>query len=134
MVSGGDIVSVGFSNITVGKSILFAVAGEDSTFVLGGYEVDDNGAVDGAGRLIVSKNRKPGTFECTISNDMSANTPEFEYCKKLANNNQETTWTILLSNDAKYSGSGVIPGTISLSGNKATFNLKVVSGFGFTKQ
>lgn len=133
-VTGGDIVEITFANDSVGNGRFYGVAGEDSTFMAGGFANEDNSAVDGAGRLILSKNRKPGSFEVTVSNDTSSTVPEFDFVRRLKNSLDETTWTVQLSSDAIWAGVGSIVGEPSLSGNKATFQFKVVSGLGFVLQ
>src|ERR1043165_7726539 len=114
--TGGDVTEVSFSNEDVGTGFWDPVSGEDSTIVLGGYENEDNGAVSASGKLIVSKNRKPGSFSLPFANDMNAGTPEFEQAKALQNSTKETTFTIAFINGAVYRGQGVIVGTVELSG------------------
>jgi hypothetical protein len=127
MVTGGDIVEVKYSNPNVGSGFFFPIAGEDSTFDLGGFRNDDSGVVDGKGALIVSKNRKPWSFEVTVSNDMLG-AQELEKAKALHADTNDTVWSFALSNGAVYTGKGAIVCDLELNGNKATFTLKVKGG------
>lgn len=117
-----------------GNVRFFGVAGEDSKFIPGGLKNEDNGAVDGGGRLLISKNRKVGSIEATFSCDMSASPNEIEVCSIVQRSLQESTFTVQLSNDEVWSGKGTIVGEPELSGNKSTFTVKIVSGNGFTLQ
>lgn len=126
-VSGGDITEVTYSNPVVPTGRIFAISGEDSDFDLGGFRNDDGGAVDGAGRFIIQKNRKPWMFNCTFSNDMGG-ANEFEAMNALQASNAETTFTISLVNGVSYRGSGAVVGELKLNGNKSTFELNIMGG------
>ena len=133
-VSGGDVVEVSFSNANVGSGFFYVVAGEDSTFVPGGYENDDNSAINGAKQLLITKTLKPGTCEFVASNDMNNDPPDVDTAKALQNDLTDTVWTIAHSNGNTYKGSGVIVGSLSASGKDSKFTIKLASGSGFTKQ
>lgn len=127
VVSGGDITEISWSNPSLGAGFFYPIAGEDSELDLGGFKNDDNGVVDGAGRLINSKNRKAWMFSVPVAND-PVNTQEFEAATAIAASLEETTWTFSMISGAVYTGVGTIQGEIKLNGNKATFQLKVVGG------
>lgn len=134
VVNGGDVVEMVISNDDAGTARLFGVAGEDSTFIKGGLKNEDNGAMDGGGRLLISKNRKPGSVEATFSSNMAASVPEFDFVQRVQASLKESVITVQLANDETWSGRGVVVGEPQLSGNKSTFTLKIVSGAGFNLQ
>ena len=129
LVSGGDLIEIACTNADAGNKTLYGVASEDSTLVVQGLKNDDNGAIDGAGRLIVSKNLKPGTFEGTISNNMADSTPELEYVQACMNSVNPTSFVFGWTNGKNYGGDGVFSGEPQVSGNKATFTTKITGNF-----
>lgn len=132
-VYGGDITELSWSNPDVGSGFFFPVAGESNTLDIGGFTNDDDGALDGAGRLIVNKKRMPGMFEIVVASDMQT-TQEYETAKALAQSFNDTVFTIGYSNGIVYKGNGVVVGQPVLATDKSTFSLKVNSGLGFTQQ
>jgi hypothetical protein len=126
-ITGGDITEVTYSNEDVGAGRFFAIAGEDSTFDLGGYVNDDGGAIDGAGRFIHQKNLTPWSFSVLCSNNMGE-TDEFEAARDLQRSTKPTTFTFSLANGISYSGVGSLVGSVELNGNKSTWTLNVKGG------
>lgn len=133
IVSGGDITEIKWSNPSLGSGFWYPLAGEDSTYNLGGFRGADEGKVDGAGRLINSLNRMPWMFQVVVANDM-VNTNEFEEACAIAASPDPTIFTISNINGAVYSGQGTIQGDLELNGNKSSFSLKVVGGGQLAKQ
>lgn len=132
MVSGGDILEISWSNPN-GTGFFFPVAGEDSTYDLGGFRSDDTGAIDGAGRYINQLNQKPWMFSVTASNDMTADVPEFEAANNIASFAGDTTFAFTCVNGITYTGVGTVVGDIQLNGNKSTFTFKAQGGGGMKK-
>jgi hypothetical protein len=132
-VTGGSLLKMQIQHPTVGTAVLYGVQGEDNTYMLGGKQNEDNGIVDGAGRLLISKSLKPGYVQGTFSNDMSAALPEFEFMQRIANSTEEAKITITNINGTDYGGKGTVVGEVTLNGKAATFSLKMVSGLGFEK-
>ena len=59
--TGGDILEVTYSHPTLGQGAFFPKANEGNTFDPGGFRNnDDVNQIDGAGELIVQKNRVRG--------------------------------------------------------------------------
>lgn len=133
IISGGDITEISWSNPDLGSGFFFPVAGEDSTYDLGGIRANDDGILDGAGRLINSMNRKPWMFSVLVANDM-VNNNEFEAASAIAQSTVDTTWAFTNINGVTYQAQGTIQGTVELNGNKSTFTLKVVGGGNLVKQ
>jgi hypothetical protein len=117
----------------LGSGFFFPIGGEAGTLDTGGFRNEDNGVVDGAGRLINSMNRKAGTMEIPIANDM-VTSQEYEAAVAIAGSTDETIWTVEHVNGSIYKGSGTIQGDIKLDTNKSRFDLKVVCGLGFQAQ
>jgi hypothetical protein len=133
-LNGGDLQELSINNPDAGLMVYGGLNGEDSSYILGGYQNEDNGAVDGFGRLILSKKRVVGSLEAVVSNDMGSASPEFEHAQAVQNSLQESVITFANSNGEVYSGTGTIVGEVKLSGKTSTFSFKLVSGLGFTKQ
>jgi hypothetical protein len=127
IVTGGDITEIAWSNPLLGSGFLYPIAGEESTFCLGGFTGDDDKVVDGAGRLINSLHRVPWDFKVKVANDM-VNTREFEAMVDVAGSTEDTTWTISVINGAVYKAQGTIQGRLELNGSKSAFELMVVGG------
>lgn len=134
MISGGIIYEISYSNEDVGVGVFEGVEGETPTVVLGGLVNDGDANVDGAGTLMITKKMVPGTFEMTVSNDMSATNPAHETAMALSASLKETVWTFVYRNETIYSGTGTIMGTPTLDGLKSSFTLSVASGRGWTRQ
>jgi hypothetical protein len=117
LVIGGDISEIKVINPTVGAKTLYPIAGEDSEF-------DDGGAIDGAGRPIMSKKRVVGSYSGTISNDDNLS-KEFAYCTAVAGSLTQSDFIISCLNGSVYMGSGFISGDLKLNRMKATFTLKL---------
>lgn len=132
MINGGDLLKMVVQHPTAGSAVLYGVSGEDSTIMLGGQQNEDNGVVDGGGRLIISKKNVPGYVQGTFANDMSLPTPEFEFMQKVANSPQEAKITVTNINQESYGGSGTVVGEVTLNAKTSTFQMKVTSGLGFT--
>jgi hypothetical protein len=124
LVIGGDISEIKVINPTVGAKTLYPIAGEDSEFDNGGYRNDDGGAIDGAGRPIMSKKRVVGSYSGTISNDDNLS-KEFAYCNAVAGSLTQSDFIISCLNGSVYMGSGFISGDLKLNRQKATFTLKL---------
>lgn len=129
MTSGGDIREISWSNAN-GSGYFFGVAGEDSTYDLGGLRSDDNGAVDGAGRYINQLNQMPWMLQAVVSNNMYSTFPELEAAKAIAAYPGDTTFTWTNVNGVSYTGVGTVVGDIQLNANKSTFTLKLKGGGG----
>lgn len=128
LVIGGDISSIKIINPTVGAKTLYPIAGEDSEFDYGGYRNDDGGAIDGAGRPIMSKKRVPAMFSLTVSND-DALGKEFAFCNDISTARTESTVIISCLNGSILEGSAaMITGDLKLNKQKATFVLKMTMG------
>ncbi len=132
-VTGGDIRKMIIQHPTAGSCTLYGVSGETSSFKKGGMENEDNGAVNGAGQLLVSKKMIPGHIEMTASNDMAAALSEVDFCQRIAKSTLESKITVEHINGVAYGGKGIIAGEITLDGKASTFKIKVVSGQGFER-
>jgi hypothetical protein len=127
LVIGGDISEIKVINPDAGAKTLYPIAGEDSEFDNGGYRNDDGGAIDGAGRPIMSKKRVVGGYSGTISNDDNLGR-EFAFCNAVQLSRKETTFIISCLNGSVYSATGMIAGDLKLNRLKATFPVKFVFG------
>lgn len=132
-VIGGDLVKIKIEHPTVGSAVIFGVAGEDVTYKLGGLENEDNGAVNGAGILMLTKRRVPGYIQGSFSNDMSLTTPEFEFVRAVSNSSIEAKITFSHINGSDYGGKGTVVGEVTMAGKTSSFQCKFASGKGFEK-
>jgi hypothetical protein len=133
MVSG-LLVDMKIVNPDAGAFTFYGVKGETSTYILGGYENEDNKAMDASGALLITKDIKPGSIEGVFSNNMTSSGSAFEFAQAVQNSLNESTITFSNVNEVVYGGSGTIVGEISLDAYKGTISIKCVSGLGFTKQ
>ena len=131
---GGLLTDLKITNPDAGSFTFYGMKGEDSTYILGGFENEDNGAVDGSGALVITKDIKIGWIQGTFSNNMGATMPALEFAQAVQNSLNESTIVFTNINGVTYGGSGTIVGEVSLNANKNTISFKCRSGLGFTKQ
>lgn len=131
---GGDLLQITVQHPTAGSKIIYGVAGESTTIKLGGIENEDNGAVDGGQNLIISKRNVAGYIQGPFANDNRAAQAEFEFMQVVAASPVEAVFTFAYIDGEIYSGSGTPVGEITLDAKAATFQMKVTSGRGFTRQ
>jgi hypothetical protein len=132
--TGGDIIEVTYNHPTLGGGTLFAKAGEDNTFDLGGIRSsDDVNMVDGAGQMIDQMNRARWNVEILIVNDMNTR-EDVEKVVALASDPATSDWTFSHINGAVYTGNGKPVGDLQLNVNQTTFKLKVGGGGKLKKQ
>jgi len=125
--TGGDITEVTAVHPTVGTVRFYPKANETNTFNKGGIRNDDNeNGVDGAGGLIVIKNRIRGGFEIVVANDM-ADREDLTNAIELAESLGSATWTVSIIDGTTWQGSGIICGALPADVNAATFSLKVAA-------
>lgn len=134
MYVGSALSELSISNPDAGAALIEGINTETSNVILGGFQNDDNGKVGGNGTLIISKERKPGSLQITVANNMGAADPQFEFCQRVQNSLNESTFTFSYHNGAVYSGSGTIVGEVTLDTKASTFSFKVASGKGFVLQ
>lgn len=130
---GGLLVDLKIINPDAGSFTFYGVKGEESTYILGGYENEDNGAVDASGALMITKDIKTGSIEGTFSNNMGATMPALEFAQAVQNSLNESTVVFTNVNGVPYGGTGTIVGEVSLNAYKNTISFKMRSGLGFTK-
>jgi hypothetical protein len=128
MAVGGDIVEITYNHPTIGTGTIFAKAGEDSTFDLGGLRSDDDAnGVAGNGEMIVKLSRARWSFEVTVAWDMNTR-EDLEKITDLAGSPVDADWTISHASGEVYGGKGRPVGDVSGNGNAATFPLKLSGG------
>lgn len=124
MAVGGDIVEGRWAHPTLGSGVVYAKAGEDSTYDTGGYRsTDDANSIDGSGEMIDTMNRVRPYFEFMAVNDMTVQT--IEKIAALAADPVKATWTFSIINGTTYSLVGKPVGDLKPSINGSTFTLKV---------
>ena len=131
---GGQLLTLTINNPDAGLFTFYGMKGEESTYILGGLENDDNEAVDASGELVLTKDLKQGSCEGTFSNNMGATMPALEFSQLVQNSLNLSIITFTNVNQVTYSGKGTIVGKVSLNAYKNTISFKVVSGLGFTQQ
>ena len=127
------MVELTLSNPDAGTKAIYGLKGEDSTYMLGGYT--NTNTMDGAKRLVSTKELTPGSIEVTVSNNMGDPVqPEFEFVQACANSLNETVATFATVNGIVYQGSGQIEGDLSMSGKDSKFTFKMLFGAGIQQQ
>lgn len=128
MVVAGDIKEVTSNHPTLGTHTFLAKAGEDSTFDLGGYTVNDDAqGVDGGSNMIKVMNKKRSFFEIVSTNDMNVS-EDLEAAQALQDSPINADWTIEHINGAVWKLNGSPVGDLQANGNAGTFTLKVAGG------
>lgn len=123
----GDFTEITYTHPTLGAGSFFPKANESNTLDEGGFRNNDDASqIDGAGNLIIQKNRVRGSFEMVCANDMNTRN-DVAKAKALAASAVAAEWTISHMNGTIWSGSGHIVGDIQTDTNTGTFTLKVAS-------
>lgn len=126
-VLGGDITEVTWNHPTLGAGQFFPKANEGNTLDLGGFRNnDDDAQIDGAGELILQKNRKRGTIEIVCADDMRTR-EDSQKAVELAESEEVAEWTITHISGAVFKGTGAIVGDIQTDLNAATFTMKIAA-------
>lgn len=127
-VVAGDTLEITYNNPNKGSGRFFAKAGEDSEFVLGGYEVDDDkNAIDGGGRNIKKMNMTKPSFSVLVSWDMNTDN-EMQKLQDLCDEPLDSDFTISHINGSTWAMTGSPVGENKGNGNSGTFTLKISGG------
>lgn len=125
MTIGGDILEVAVNHPDIGTVRFYPKANETNTFNTGGIRNDDNeNGVDGAGDLIVIKNRMRASLEVVVANDQNTREDRIK-AVQIAESPKPATYTVTVVNGTVWQGTGVICGDLSADVNAGTFTLKV---------
>lgn len=128
MTTAGDVTEITVNHPTLGSFVFLPKANEGNTLDLGGFRnSDDQNMIDGAGGLIVQKNRVRASFEVVCADDMNTR-QDSDFAKQLAGSPEVGEWTLTHVNGAVYGGNGVVVGDIQTDTNAGTFTLKVAFG------
>ena len=128
MAVGGDITEITFNHPTVGSGTLYAKAGEDNSYFIGGIVTDSNeDMIDGGGEPIWQMNRKRGYFEVVVSNDQNVR-QDFEKMVAISESPLPAEFTFSIINGTTYGGTGKPVGLSEANINQATFTLRVEGG------
>jgi hypothetical protein len=127
---GGDITEITFSNPDAGSGTLQVLAGETSTFDLGG--IRNEVLVTGSGQQVTKKTQAPWMVEVTL--DWDSNTREdLEKLNAVAAATSPTDWTFTSINGTVYSGTGTIDGDLQGDLSAPTIGITVKGGGKLTK-
>lgn len=126
MASGGDCIEITVNHPTLGTHAFSPMAGEDSTYILGGIQtVDEDNSINGRGEPVYKMNRKRWSFEVPISWDKGV---EDEILSQLHASPEEGTWTFANGDGTIYTAKGKPVSEPSFNGNSGQHTLKVSGG------
>jgi len=133
MPVSGDITTLNYSHPTLGSGVLYAKAGEESTYSLGGIRTEDDvNSIDGGGQSIDVMKRERWFFEVPISWDMN-DKEELEKLSQMAASPVPGDWTVSHINGIIYGGKGKPVGDVNGNGGAGTIAVKI-SGGGILKK
>lgn len=125
MPVGGDIIEVIENHPTLGTYTYDPIAGEDSTYKMGGFvNADESSSIDGKGRAIYKKNRERPSFSVVCAWDMN-NNQEMERISQIQESSEEAEYTFTNKNGVVYRLKGQPVGSYEFNGNAASFTLMI---------
>lgn len=128
MAVGGDLIEFTYNHPSAGSGTLFAKAGEDSEFDLGGYESeDDDNGIDGGGNMIDIMKQTRWKISGTVSWDMNSKT-ELEKLVAMESSPVLGDWTVRHINGTVYAGKGKPVGDLKGKASSATIELMISGG------
>ena len=125
----GDIKEITFNHPTLGSGTFKPIAGEDSTFDLGGRKTLDEGTITSDGEKVDKINMMPWMVETTVRWSASQGL-DLERLTALSGNPEQSDWTFELMDETIYGGKGKIVGDIQGSGQNGTIGIKITGGGG----
>lgn len=125
---GGDITEISCSHPTLGD-FRFSTKGDESYEVdFGGFRNDDDdSAITGNGKKIGKKTQTRWSFSGPLMVDMK-NKVETNNIPKLAESDEDATWTFTHISGAIWKGEGEIVGELKIDTNTAQMPVKVSGG------
>jgi hypothetical protein len=128
MAVHGDVTEIQFNHPEIGSGTIFPKANEDNTLDLGGFRNNDDASqINGAGDLIVQKNRVRGSWEGAVENDNNTR-EDMKKMVDICESAVSAEWTFTHVSGAIYKGQGVPVGDLQAGLNSGTFNLKIAVG------
>lgn len=127
--TGGDIIEITYNNPNVGSGVFFAVAGKDCELDLGGFRNNDSKeGITGSGQAIYTMTNTRWKINPDIVWDMNTR-DDMENIVALAEDLDETNFTITWINGITYGGTGKPVGDYSGNTKESTFKI-ILSGGG----
>lgn len=129
MAIAGDVKEITFNNADAGSGTFKPIAGEDSTFDLGGRRTLDEDVITSDGEKIDKISMMPWKYEATVRWASSTGL-DLEKLVVLSGSLEPTDWTFELMDGTIYGGTGRPVGDLVGSAKDGTIPLKTTGGGG----